>query len=139
MPLIITPRIAIPDDELVEGFMRASGPGGQNVNKVETAVQLRFHVLNSGALSNEVKVRLVRLAGRRMTREGEIVIEAQRFRSRERNREDARARLADLIARAAEPPKPRIKTKVSRAQKKKRVEDKRRRSETKAQRRRPID
>ena len=139
MPLAITPRIAIPDDELVEGFMRASGPGGQNVNKVETAVQLRFHVLNSGALSNEVKVRLVRLAGRRMTREGEIVIEAQRFRSRERNREDARARLADLIARAAEPPKPRIKTKVSRAQKKKRVEDKRRRSETKAQRRRPID
>ncbi|MCB9956954.1 MAG: aminoacyl-tRNA hydrolase [Caulobacterales bacterium] len=139
MPLIITPRIAIPDDELVEGFMRASGPGGQNVNKVETAVQLRFHVLNSEALSNEVKVRLVRLAGRRMTREGEIVIEAQRFRSRERNREDARARLADLIARAAEPPKPRIKTKVSRAQKKKRVEDKRRRSETKAQRRRPID
>jgi len=139
MPLFITPRIAIPDDELVEGFMRASGPGGQNVNKVETAVQLRFHVLNSEALSNEVKVRLVRLAGRRMTREGEIVIEAQRFRSRERNREDARARLADLIARAAEPPKPRIKTKVSRAQKKKRVEDKRRRSETKAQRRRPID
>jgi len=139
MPLTITPRISIPDDELVEGFMRASGPGGQNVNKVETAVQLRFHVLNSGALSNEVKVRLVRLAGRRMTREGEIVIEAQRFRSRERNREDARARLADLIARAAEPPKPRIKTKVSRAQKKKRVEDKRRRSETKAQRRRPID
>lgn len=139
MPLVITPRIAIPDDELVEGFMRASGPGGQNVNKVETAVQLRFHVLNSDALSNEVKVRLVRLAGRRMTREGEIVIEAQRFRSRERNREDARARLSDLIARAAEPPKPRIKTKVSRAQKKKRVEDKRRRSETKAQRRRPID
>jgi len=74
-----------------------------------------------------------------MTREGEIVIEAQRFRSRERNREDARARLSDLVARAAEPPKPRIKTKVSRAQKKKRVEDKRRRSETKAQRRRPID
>lgn len=135
MSLNVTPDIAIPNTELAESFIRASGPGGQNVNKVASAVQLRFNVLQSPSLTDGVKVRLVRLAGRRLTREGVLVIEARRFRDQARNRADARARLAALIERAATPEKRRIETKTPRAQKEKRLEEKRRRSETKARRR----
>ncbi|WP_375211293.1 alternative ribosome rescue aminoacyl-tRNA hydrolase ArfB [Hyphococcus sp.] len=123
----------LPEAAIVEEkFLAASGPGGQNVNKVASAVQLRFHVQNSPSLPQPVKARLKTIAGRRMTREGELIIEAKRFRTQEQNREDARERLAALIERAATPPKKRVKTKVSRNQKRKRVEEKRRRGELKA-------
>ena len=131
--------ITIPDWELVETFIRASGPGGQNVNKVSSAVQLRFNALASPSLPDAVKARLRSIAGRRMTRDGEIIIEAKRFRSQERNREDARERLAEMIERAATPPRPRVKTKVSLNQKRKRLDDKKKRSEVKIERRRTGD
>ncbi len=129
--------IEIKDWELVETFVRASGPGGQNVNKVASAVQLRFNARNSPSLPDAVKARLKAIAGRRMTAAGEIIIEAQRFRSQERNREDARARLAAMIERAATPPKKRIKTRVTANQKRKRVEEKRRRAKIVAGRKKP--
>ncbi len=129
--LKVTSRISIPDEELEERFVRASGPGGQNVNKVSTAVELRFDVRNSPQLKEDVRKRLVGLAGRRMTDEGVLIIRAERFRTQERNREDARARLAELIAQAAVPPKPRIKTRPTLASKKRRLDDKARRSEVK--------
>jgi len=129
--------ITIHDWELAETFIRASGPGGQNVNKVASAVQLRFNVKASPSLPADVKARLKAIAGRRMTAAGELIIEAKRFRTQEQNREDARARLAALIERAATPPRPRVKTRVSASQKRKRVEDKRRRSETKVLRKKP--
>jgi ribosome-associated protein len=127
----ITPSIAIREDEIDESFLRASGPGGQNVNKVETAVQLRFDVGNSPSLADDVKQRLERLAGSRLTREGVLVITAQRHRTRERNRADALARLVDLIGRAAVPPKPRRATKPTLASRKRRLESKKRRSSLK--------
>ena len=127
----ITPTITIDEDELTEQFVRASGPGGQNVNKVATAVELRFNVDQSENLPGPVKARLKRLAGRRLTLEGEIIIKADRYRSQERNRADARARLVELIQKAAQPPRPRIKTRPTLAAKKRRLEAKSRRGDIK--------
>lgn len=137
MPLRVTSAISLEDRELDETFIRASGPGGQNVNKVASAVQLRFDAAASPSLPEDVKLRLRTIAGRRMTKDGVIVIEAKRFRDQEKNREDARARLVALIARAAPPPAKRKKTRVPAAWKKKRLEDKRRRGELKTRRKRP--
>ncbi|WP_173935063.1 alternative ribosome rescue aminoacyl-tRNA hydrolase ArfB [Chelativorans sp. Marseille-P2723] len=112
--LQIRPGIRVDEDELEEQFIRASGPGGQNVNKVATAVQLRFRVTAARHLPEHVRVQALKLAGNRATKEGEIVIEAARFRTQEQNRADARARLAALLMRASEPPpKPRKKTRPS--------------------------
>jgi len=129
--IVVTPEISIDDAELAFSFARASGPGGQNVNKVETAAQLRFDVAHSPSLDEAVKRRLERLAGSRLTKEGVLVIFAQTRRSQELNRQDALARLLRLIAAAAEKPKPRIKTRPSLSARKRRVESKVRRGETK--------
>lgn len=136
----ITPRISLEDSEVSEEFMRASGPGGQNVNKVETAVRLRFDAAGSPSLPEPVRARLLRLAGARLTREGVIVIEAQRYRTQERNRADARERLIDLIREAAAPPPPpRIKTKPTYGSKLRRLEGKKQRGDIKAMRGKPIN
>jgi ribosome-associated protein len=130
--LIISPRIVIDESELEEQFVRASGPGGQNVNKLSSAVQLRFSLAGSPALPPDVKQRAARLAGRRLTREGVIVILAQRFRTQERNRADARERLTELLRQAAERPVLRRPTKVPKGAKRQRLADKRKRGERKA-------
>jgi len=135
--LRITRTIAIDESELTVSFVRSSGPGGQNVNKVATAVQLRFDAANSPNLPDDVKDRLTRLAGKRMTGDGVLIIDARRYRSQERNRDDAVARLTALLRRAAVKPKPRKRTKPTRASRERRLARKRRRSKQKQQRRPP--
>ena len=131
LALHCTPQIAIDEAELEESFVRASGPGGQNVNKLSTAVQLRFDVRRSRSLPDAVAVRLMRLAGRRLTDEGVLVITAQQFRTQERNRADARERLAAMVAEAAVPPKPRRATRPTLASKVRRLDAKAKRGAVK--------
>jgi len=127
----VTPEISIRERELKLDFIRSSGPGGQNVNKVATAVQLRFDVFRSPSLPEDVRRRLVRIAGKKVSKEGVLLIDARRFRTQERNRQDALDRLIQWVRRAAEKPKKRIKTKPTLSSRERRLEGKRQRSETK--------
>jgi ribosome-associated protein len=129
--LVITPDIAIADDELVERFVRSAGPGGQNVNKVSTAVELRFDVANSPSLAEDLRARLLARRDRRLTDEGVLVINAQRFRTQERNRADARERLAGVVLAATLVPKTRVATRPTRASKLRRLDGKKQRAQIK--------
>ena len=130
----ITDTIELDESEIEESFIRSSGPGGQNVNKVSSAVQLRFDARRSGSLPDAVAVRLMRLAGSKLTQDGVIVITAQRYRDQARNRVDALERLAELIREAVPPPVPRRATKPTKASKERRLEGKSKRSGVKAMR-----
>jgi len=130
--LFVTHRITIPDDELEESFIRSSGPGGQNVNKVASAVQLRFNVLTSTSLTDWAREHLLRSG--KLTNDGVLVITAQRFREQERNRADARARLVEIVREVAVPPKPRRPTKVPKASKRQRLDGKKHRARIKQNR-----
>jgi ribosome-associated protein len=131
----VTEEIRIGEGEIRERFIRSSGPGGQNVNKVATTVQLRFDVRNSPSLTDAVRERLIRLAGNRVTGDGVLIIEAGRFRTQERNRRDARERLAEWVRKAAVPPRRREKTRPTAGAKARRLEEKHRRGEAKRARR----
>jgi ribosome-associated protein len=137
MMLNITDKISIPESEITVEFVRSSGPGGQNVNKVETTVQLRFDILHSPSLPEEVKKRLTALAGRRVTSDGILMVTARRFRHQARNREDALERFIHLVQRAALPPKERRKTRPTKASKERRLLEKGRTSRIKSLRRPP--
>jgi ribosome-associated protein len=132
--LAVTDDIAVGEEELSESFVLASGPGGQNVNKVSSAVQLRFDAARSPSLAPDVRARLMALAGRRLTKDGVVIIVARNHRTQERNRAEARERLFDLIRRAATPPKPRRATKPSFASKRRRLEAKTARAKLKRNR-----
>ena len=135
MSLFVTHRISIPDHELEESFIRSSGPGGQNVNKVSSAVQLRFDVRASASLTDTAREALLR--GGKLTREGVLIITAQRFREQERNRADARQRLVEILRRAATPKPVRRATKIPKVSKRKRLEGKKHRAEIKRGRAKP--
>jgi ribosome-associated protein len=131
MPLEISPQVVIPDNDISLSFVRASGPGGQNVNKVASAVQLRFDLAGSTAITESVKIRLRALAGRRVTDDGALLIIARNHRTQEQNRREAGERLTDLIRRALVPPKPRKITKPTRASRERRLDTKTRQQRTK--------
>ena len=135
--LEITPNITIDESELDYNFVRASGPGGQHVNKAATAVQLRFDVSHSPSLPDDVRARLMRQAGNQINQDGVLIIDARQYRSQWRNRRDATERLVELVQRASKKPKRRRKTKPSRAAKERRLRNKRQRSETKRLRKPP--
>jgi ribosome-associated protein len=134
--LIVTPDITIPEGELVERFLRADGPGGQHVNRTESAVELRFDVLGSPSLPDEVRARMLARRDRRLTAEGILVIQARRFRDQGRNRDDVRERLIELIRAATIAPKKRVATKPTRASKERRLAGKQQRGQVKRARKR---
>ncbi|MBF0276107.1 MAG: aminoacyl-tRNA hydrolase [Nitrospinae bacterium] len=136
--IYLSELISLNEKEIKEDFIRASGPGGQNVNKVSTAVQLRFDVRNSASLQDFVKEKLIKIAGKRVSEDGVLIIEAKRYRTREANRQDAQRRLEELIVKALEKPKPRRKTKPTRSSNKQRLEIKKQRGEIKSTRKKVL-